>query len=201
MAGIAPEEVDTAQLYDCFTYMVLVQLEITASAPRRGRSFVQSARFARRASSTNTSGGQLSEPCRGMLQIVEGVRQLRRDYHPSAKSRRGNRPHLRPWRQSGLPLHADPGAGLMAEPVHKPCRTLRRNRSVLEGAGAKKLMLPRCNICGRFWFPPSQRCRHCLSADFAWRESRGEGRIYSFVVYHRVFIPVSRTTCRMSSRS
>jgi uncharacterized OB-fold protein len=58
-----------------------------------------------------------------------------------------------------------------------------------DGAAAKKLMLPRCNACGRFWFPPSRRCRHCLSADFAWRESRGEGRIYSFVVYHRVYHP------------
>jgi uncharacterized OB-fold protein len=58
-----------------------------------------------------------------------------------------------------------------------------------EGAKAKRLMLPRCNACGRFWFPPSQRCRHCLSADFAWQESKGQGRIYSFVVYHRVYHP------------
>ena len=58
-----------------------------------------------------------------------------------------------------------------------------------EGAVAKKLMLPRCNACGRFWFPPSQRCRHCLSGDFAWCESAGLGRIYSFVVYHRVYHP------------
>jgi hypothetical protein len=58
-----------------------------------------------------------------------------------------------------------------------------------EGAKAKKLMLPRCNVCGQFWFPPSQRCRHCLSPDFAWVESGGCGRIYSFVVYHRVYHP------------
>ena len=48
---------------------------------------------------------------------------------------------------------------------------------------------PRCAGCGQFWFPPSQRCRHCLCADFAWVESKGEGRIYSFVVYHRVYHP------------
>jgi uncharacterized OB-fold protein len=58
-----------------------------------------------------------------------------------------------------------------------------------EGAKAKRLMLPQCNSCGQFWFPPSQRCRHCLSADFAWRETSGQGRIYSFVVYHRVYHP------------
>ena len=58
-----------------------------------------------------------------------------------------------------------------------------------EGAKAHKLLLPRCNACGRFWFPPSRRCVHCLSSDFAWAESEGQGRIYSFVVFHRVYHP------------
>jgi uncharacterized OB-fold protein len=58
-----------------------------------------------------------------------------------------------------------------------------------EGAKAHRLLLPRCKACGRFWFPPSRRCVHCLSADFAWAESRGAGRIYSFVVFHRVYHP------------
>ena len=56
-----------------------------------------------------------------------------------------------------------------------------------DGAKAHKLLLPRCNSCGRFWFPPSRRCVHCLSSDFAWTESAGQGRIYSFVVFHRVY--------------
>jgi uncharacterized OB-fold protein len=58
-----------------------------------------------------------------------------------------------------------------------------------EGAKARRLQLPRCNTCARFWFPPSQRCAHCLSADFEWREVSGQGRIYSFVVFHRVYHP------------
>ncbi len=58
-----------------------------------------------------------------------------------------------------------------------------------EAAKAHRLLLPRCNACGRFWFPPSKRCRHCLSPDFAWTESKGRGRIYSFVVYHRPYHP------------
>ena len=58
-----------------------------------------------------------------------------------------------------------------------------------EGAKAETLLLPHCRSCGRFWFPPSQRCPHCLSSDFSWRESAGRGRIYSFVVYHRVYHP------------
>ena len=78
----------------------------------------------------------------------------------------------------------------MTEPAGKPVpHPSPESAPFWEGAAAKKLMLPHCNVCGRFWFPPSQRCRHCLSDDFAWRESAGAGRIYSFVVYHRVYHP------------
>jgi uncharacterized OB-fold protein len=78
----------------------------------------------------------------------------------------------------------------MADPARKPLpHPSPESIPFWEGASAKKLMLPRCNSCGRFWFPPSQRCRHCLSDDFTWWESAGQGRIYSFVVYHRVYHP------------
>jgi acetyl-CoA acetyltransferase len=83
MAGIAPCEVDTAQLYDCFTYMVLVQLEDYGFCVKgEGGAFVQSGALRLGgALPTNTSGGQLSEAhVEGMLQIVEGVRQLRHTY-------------------------------------------------------------------------------------------------------------------------
>jgi uncharacterized protein len=56
-------------------------------------------------------------------------------------------------------------------------------------AKERRLVLQRCNACGQCWFPPSHRCAHCLSADFDWRESKGQGRIYSFVVFHRVYHP------------
>ena len=83
MAGIVPSEVSTAQLYDCFTYMVIVQLEDYGFCKKgEGGPFVQSGalRLVGRLP-TNTSGGQLSEAhVEGMLQIVEGVRQLRRTY-------------------------------------------------------------------------------------------------------------------------
>jgi acetyl-CoA acetyltransferase len=83
MAGISPAEVSTAQLYDCFTYMVLVQLEDYGFCKKgEGGPFVQSGalRMGGRLP-TNTSGGQLSEAhVEGMLQIVEGVRQLRHTY-------------------------------------------------------------------------------------------------------------------------
>jgi acetyl-CoA acetyltransferase len=83
MAGLGPKDVSTAQLYDCFTYMVVVQLEDYGFCKKgEGGPFVQSGalRLGGRLP-TNTSGGQLSEAhVEGMLQIVEGVRQLQRIY-------------------------------------------------------------------------------------------------------------------------
>lgn len=58
-----------------------------------------------------------------------------------------------------------------------------------ESAKQHKLLMQHCRACGQFWFPPSARCHHCLSGDFTWDEVSGEGRIYSFVVYHRLYHP------------
>lgn len=87
MAGVGPSEVDTAQIYDCFTYMVLTQLEDYGFCKKgEGGAFVASGALRMGGTlPTNTSGGQLSEAhAEGMLQIVEGVRQLRQTY-PAAR--------------------------------------------------------------------------------------------------------------------
>jgi acetyl-CoA acetyltransferase len=85
MAGVGPKDIDTAQIYDCFTYMVMVQLEDYGFCKKgEGGDFVASG--ALRSGGvlpTNTSGGQLSEShAEGMLQIVEGARQLQGIYGP-----------------------------------------------------------------------------------------------------------------------
>ncbi len=83
MAGLGPRDVDTAQIYDCFTYMVLTQLEDYGFCKKgEGGDFVASGALRLGgALPTNTSGGQLSEAHgEGMLQIVEGVRQMRHTY-------------------------------------------------------------------------------------------------------------------------
>ena len=85
MAGVGPDDIDFAQIYDCFTYMVLVQLEDYGfCAKGEGGPFVASGALRLGgALPTNTSGGQLSEAHgEGMLQIVEGVRQLQGLYGP-----------------------------------------------------------------------------------------------------------------------
>jgi len=85
MAGIGPEDVDVAQIYDCFTYIVLATLEDYGFCKKgEGGAFVTSGALELDgALPTNTSGGQLSEGhVEGMLQVVEAVHQLRRDRPP-----------------------------------------------------------------------------------------------------------------------
>jgi len=80
MAGLGPSDIDTVQLYDCFTYMVVAQLEDYGfCAKGEGGPFAASGALALDGSlPANTSGGQLSEGhVEGMLQIVEAVEQLR----------------------------------------------------------------------------------------------------------------------------
>ena len=85
MAGLGAKDVSTAQIYDCFTGMVVAQLEDYGFCKKgEGGPFVASGALELSgALPTNTSGGQLSEAhVEGMLQIVEGVRQLRHAYEP-----------------------------------------------------------------------------------------------------------------------
>jgi uncharacterized OB-fold protein len=58
-----------------------------------------------------------------------------------------------------------------------------------EGLRRHQLLMPRCNACNRYWFPPSTHCPHCTSADFAWTPVSGRGKVFTYVVYHRVFHP------------
>jgi acetyl-CoA acetyltransferase len=85
MAGIGPEDVDLAQIYDCFTSIVLATLEDYGFCKKgEGGPFAASGALELDgALPTNTSGGQLSEGhVEGMLQINEAVHQLRRDRPP-----------------------------------------------------------------------------------------------------------------------
>ncbi|MBI2917620.1 MAG: thiolase family protein [Chloroflexi bacterium] len=85
MAGMSPGDVDTAQLYDCFTYMVIAELEDYGFCPKgEGGPFVASGALdLEGVLPTNTAGGQLSEGhVEGMLQILEAVRQLRQKEPP-----------------------------------------------------------------------------------------------------------------------
>ncbi len=79
-AGLAPEDIDVAQLYDCFTITVLMQLEDWGFCKKgEGGPFAASGAIDLGGSlPINTGGGHLSEGyIHGMNHILEGVRQIR----------------------------------------------------------------------------------------------------------------------------
>ena len=51
-----------------------------------------------------------------------------------------------------------------------------------QAAKEHRLELPKCNACGKFWFPPSQSCPHCFAADFVFKPVPGLGKVFSFVM-------------------
>jgi acetyl-CoA acetyltransferase len=81
-AGLGPEEVDVAMLYDCFSWTVLVQLEDYGFCPKgEGGPFAASgATRLGGALPVNTHGGFLSEGyVHGLNHVAEAVAKLRGD--------------------------------------------------------------------------------------------------------------------------
>ena len=92
-AGVAPAEIDVAEVYDSFTYTVLVTLEdLGFCAKGEGGAFVSGGRTGPGgAFPLNTQGGGLSYTHPGMFgifPIVEAVRQLRGDYLATGQPQR-----------------------------------------------------------------------------------------------------------------
>jgi acetyl-CoA acetyltransferase len=82
MAGVGPADVDVAEIYDCYTFTVLVTLEDYGFCRKGdGGRFVESGATGRGgALPVNTGGGQLSSFYMwGMTPLVEAVIQLRGD--------------------------------------------------------------------------------------------------------------------------
>lgn len=82
MAGIGPKDIDVAEIYDCFTFTVINQLELLGFCKKgEGGPFVAEGNLERGGRlPLNTDGGGLSSchpGMRGIFLIVEAVRQLR----------------------------------------------------------------------------------------------------------------------------
>jgi acetyl-CoA acetyltransferase len=101
-AGLAPEDIDVAILYDHFTPFVLIQLEELGFCPRgEARNFIADGALELGGRlPMNPHGGQLGEAyIHGMNGIAEGVRQLR----GSAVNQVGDVEHVLVTAGTGVP--------------------------------------------------------------------------------------------------
>ena len=110
-AGITPADVDVFEMYDSFTYTVLVVLEDLGFAPKgEGGPFVADGNLRLGgALPTNTDGGGLSSThpgMRGLFLLCEATRQLRGEAGDAQVAGRGDRGRARQRR-----LAVDAGHG------------------------------------------------------------------------------------------
>lgn len=79
-AGMGPNDIDFAQIYDCFTYSIIMQLEGLGFCKKgEGGPFVEGGRIAMDGElPLNTAGGLLSEGyIHGLNHVIEATQQLR----------------------------------------------------------------------------------------------------------------------------
>jgi len=73
---------------------------------------------------------------------------------------------------------------------HKPIpRPAPESLPYWEAAKHHRLEIPHCDDCGGHWFPTSRSCPHCLSANVGFKQVSGRGKVFSFVIYDRVYHP------------
>ena len=74
-----------------------------------------------------------------------------------------------------------------ARPRRKLPQPTPESQPFWDGCARHELTVQQCDACGRFWFPPSNRCQHCWSPEFTWQRVSGRARVYSFTVFHRAY--------------
>ena len=78
----------------------------------------------------------------------------------------------------------------MSETPKKPVpRPAPESLPYWQAAAAHRLEIPQCEACGGPWFPPSRTWPLCLSPKVRFSQVSGRGKVFSFVIYDRVYHP------------
>ncbi len=78
----------------------------------------------------------------------------------------------------------------MSETYDKPLPAITPlTEGFWENARAGRLAVQACRNCGDLHFPASPVCPVCLSDDQEWRPTAGQGRLESWVEFHRAYWP------------
>ena len=70
-----------------------------------------------------------------------------------------------------------------------PDLTDERTAEYFAGAARGELVLPRCDSCNRFVWYPEEKCPHCGAGSFTWTRVSGRGRVFTWTVVRRAFLP------------
>jgi uncharacterized OB-fold protein len=62
-------------------------------------------------------------------------------------------------------------------------------RPFWEATKRGELLLQHCRECGAYRHPASVLCPECSSTAFDWKAVSGQGKVYSFVIFHRAYHP------------
>ena len=55
-----------------------------------------------------------------------------------------------------------------------------------DGAREGKLMVPKCQACGKAFLYPRVLCPFCSSRDIGWIQASGRGTLHSFEIAHQI---------------
>lgn len=64
-----------------------------------------------------------------------------------------------------------------------------RTAPFFAGASRGELVIPRCDSCEAWCWYPATTCSRCSSELFTWTAVSGRGRLYSWAVVRRAFLP------------
>jgi hypothetical protein len=75
-------------------------------------------------------------------------------------------------------------------PPEMPRPTVTRDsRGFWDACRRHELAIQRCADCGTFRHPPEPCCPRCRSFASVWAPVSGRGRVFSFTIVHRAFLP------------